>query len=296
MIVNSHTKLAGLLSLALLAAGPVLAQGIPAEPPVPPPSQVFEGAANQADLEAKLADAQRQLEQAAHQVAELSIQVNRPYIRHFTTTTNGEVFGHVIVGLQLDPHNTKESGALVLEVSPGGPAAEAGIRGGDVIVNVNGESIRGTNASRRVLKIMREVRPDTKLAMRVQREGSERTFTVTPREGPDVVTIADPFGEIPEPPMPPAFMVEGPLSNMELATLTPRLGKYFGTEKGILVIRAPGDGQLKLEDGDVILAIDGREPTSGSHATRILSSYQPGEKINLKIVRERKTLDLQATI
>ena len=91
-------------------------------------------------------------------------------------------------------------------------------------------------------------------------------------------------------------MVDGPLSNMELATLTPRLGKYFGTEKGVLVIRAPGDGQLKLEDGDVILAIDGREPTSGSHATRILSSYQPGEKINLKIVRERKTVELQATI
>ena len=48
-----------------------------------------------------------------------------------------------------------------------------------------------------------------------------------------------------------------------------------------------------LEDGDVILAIDGRQPTSGSHATRILGSYQPAEKVTLRIVRERKTLELQ---
>ena len=81
---------------------------------------------------------------------------------------------------------------------------------------------------------------------------------------------------------------------MELATLTPRLGSYFGSDKGVLVVRAPADGALKLEDGDVILAIDGREPSSGSHATRILSSYQPGEKMTLRILRQHKTLQLEA--
>ncbi len=86
------------------------------------------------------------------------------------------------------------------------------------------------------------------------------------------------------------------LSNMELATLTPQLGKYFGTDKGVLVVRAPPDGALKLEDGDVILAIDSREPKSGSHATRILGSYQPGEKIMLRIVRQHKALQLETTV
>ena len=45
--------------------------------------------------------------------------------------------------------------------------------------------------------------------------------------------------------------------DMELATISPQLGSYFGTDKGVLVVRAPTDGALKLEDGDVILAIDG---------------------------------------
>ena len=86
------------------------------------------------------------------------------------------------------------------------------------------------------------------------------------------------------------MLMRRPLGDMELATLTPRLGSYFGSDKGVLVVRAPAEGALKLEDGDVILAIDGREPTSGSHATRILGSYQPGEKVTLRVMRLHKTL------
>jgi S1-C subfamily serine protease len=83
---------------------------------------------------------------------------------------------------------------------------------------------------------------------------------------------------------------------MELVTLTPQLGRYFGADKGVLVVRSPAKGSMQLEDGDVILAIDGRQPLSGSHATRILASYQPGEKLSLHIIREHKTLDVQATM
>ena len=46
----------------------------------------------------------------------------------------------------------------------------------------------------------------------------------------------------------------------------------------------------------MILAIDGREPASGSHATRILATYQPGEKLTLRVLRQHKTLDLETTL
>jgi S1-C subfamily serine protease len=90
--------------------------------------------------------------------------------------------------------------------------------------------------------------------------------------------------------------LNGEIAGMELATLTPRLGQYFGTDRGVLVVRAPESGTLQLQDGDVILAIDGREPKNGSHATRILRSYQPGEKIAMKIMRQKKSLSLQVTL
>ena len=52
---------------------------------------------------------------------------------------------------------------------------------------------------------------------------------------------------------------------------------------------------MQLEDGDVIKSIDGREPTSVGHALRILGSYQAGEAMELKILRDkrRQTLKIQ---
>jgi S1-C subfamily serine protease len=215
---------------------------------------------------------------------------------------HGERPPRAIIGVQLDPESGK-SGARIIEVSPGGPADEAGIRVGDVITGLNGEDVKGDDTARQVIRIMRKVEPEAKVKVRVTRDGRSQEFAVTARRGITFLGMREPF-EHPFPPMPPhapgpgstfgPVFFHGPLGEMELATLTPQLGRYFGTEQGVLVVRAPKD--FKLEDGDVILAIDGREPTSGSHATRILTSYQPGEKIAIKLMRQHKTLTVDATL
>ncbi len=83
--------------------------------------------------------------------------------------------------------------------------------------------------------------------------------------------------------------------DMELVELSEGLGKYFGTDSGVLVVSAPESDALKLEDGDVIQKIDGREPTSVRHALRILSSYQPGEGLEIEVMRDKRkrTLEIQ---
>ncbi|MGH8326719.1 MAG: hypothetical protein ACRET2_08155, partial [Steroidobacteraceae bacterium] len=87
-----------------------------------------------------------------------------------------------------------------------------------------------------------------------------------------------------------------PPGTMELTTLTPGLGHYFGTDHGVLVVRAPTRSVLKLRDGDVILSIGGRVPASDSQAIRILTSYDPGEKIRLVILREHHKMEISATM
>jgi S1-C subfamily serine protease len=79
-------------------------------------------------------------------------------------------------------------------------------------------------------------------------------------------------------------------------TLTPKLGRYFGTDKGVLVVRGPRNAEFKLEEGDVIVDIDGRVPQNGAHALRILRSYQPGEKVTLNVLRDRKPVKLAVTM
>ena len=64
----------------------------------------------------------------------------------------------------------------------------------------------------------------------------------------------------------------------------------------MLVVRPPRSAEFKLEEGDVIVDIDGRAPQNGAHAMRILRSYQPGEKVNLNILRDRKPVRIAATL
>jgi len=256
------------------------------------------------DLEAKLDAARERLDQAAHEVAELSGEIGRPVMDRFMTM--GGSPRRAIIGVQLDPASGKD-GAKVKDVSPGGPAAEAGIRPNDVIVMVNGSEVKGESA-REVTRLMRKVEPESKVNMRVLRDGKPRDFVVIAR--PSFGMLAHPLPPLPLLPpgapgmdfdsdTPMAFIRNfhgGEFADMELAGLTPQLGRYFGTEEGVLVVRAPKEDSLKLEDGDVILSIDGRKPTSGSHATRILRSYQPGEKIAVRVMRQKKAMNLDVTV
>jgi predicted metalloprotease with PDZ domain len=289
-IASSVTLIA--CAAVLAGAAPVLLRADPpAVPPTPPapPAPLARGGAN-GDLEAQLEAARRKLEQAANDVAELSAKASATAMQEVAPLFEP---GHAIIGVQLEP-SRDGVGARVREVSPGGPAADAGIRVGDVIVAVNGKTLSGRHPAQELPGIMRDVQPDSRVSVRVLRDGKPRDFTLTARTSPNFFYSAHGFPDWPA--LPGAFMFHRPLMDMELATLTPRLGGYFGTDKGVLVVRAPADGALQLEDGDVILAIDGRQPTSGSHATRILGSYQAGEKIKLRIVREHKTIELEVTL
>jgi predicted metalloprotease with PDZ domain len=283
---------AALINGAALAGAAWVAVSAP-EPP-PPPATVRPD--SDADLDAQLEAARKRLEQAAHEVARLSSQLSGTVIDRVMPFEPG----HAIIGVQLEPAAgaAGAAGARVREVSPGGPAADAGIHVGDVIVAVNGTELKDDEPARQVVRIMRDVKPDAKVSVRVSRDGKTRDLTVTARPGPTGLATVHGLPDLAFGPFPElqGFMFHGPLMDMELATLTPHLGSYFGTEKGVLVVRAPADGALKLEDGDVILAIDGRQPESGSHATRILSSYQPGEKLTLRIIRQHKTLEVDATL
>ena len=88
----------------------------------------------------------------------------------------------------------------------------------------------------------------------------------------------------------------GDFGGMELASITPKLGAYFGASDGVLVVQAPQNAAFKLEDGDVIQTIDGRKPEDGAHAMRILRSYKSGEKLKLAVLRQRKPVTLAITM
>ena len=258
---------------------------------------------DEAALDKRLADAQRRLEDAAREVAELSGEAAGPgafqQFNYFLPNPR-----RAMLGVNLGGTEPNGGGVRVEGVSPGGPAAEAGVKAGDVIVAIEAKPV---TTGRELVKAMEAIEPGEKVELGLRRDGKAVKLAVEARPL-DRFFIAGP-GAVPGvralPPIPPvaALPFEGEMhwlldewGDAEFVTLNPGLGRYFGADKGVLVARAPEDATLGLKDGDVIVAIGGREPQNGRHAMRILRSYQGGEAVELKILRDRRAQTLNARI
>ena len=191
---------------------------------------------------------------------------------------------------------TDKIGAKIEGVTPGGPAAKAGLKVGDIITKFNGTSLAGVKAEdeeesgpgNKLVELARGLEPGDTVQLEYRRGSDGKKATL--------VAERLPLFRFPEPPgmaMPrmPDMNFEffgSPWGDLEVVSLNPDLGEYFGTKEGVLVVKAPADSSLPLKGGDVILSIGGRKPTSPSHAMRILRSYEPRETVALDIMRKQK--------
>ncbi len=262
--------------------------------------------AEEAKTRKQLDEARERLDKAAREVAELSGKLGA-HARHDIRMFEGGP-RRAVLGIQIDDDPGKE-GVRVLNVSPGGPAAEAGLRDRDLIIALDGEDLPGSGADRALVERMRKVKPDQKVKLRVLRDGKKQDYVVVARpmisedrvfsmRVPEMgATTAFGGGMTAPGPFFQQFRFwPGEFEGLELASITPKLGAYFGVNEGVLVVSAPKEGGFKLEDGDVLQAIDGRKPDDGPHALRILRSYRSGEKLSLTVLRQRKPVTLAVTM
>lgn len=289
------------LAIALLLAGQAAAQEAEAE-------RVREMEAREAEFAQDMRMAEEQLAEAAQRVAELSQErlgamgEARKYAYSFS---NKPRLG---VNIKSDDNGGPVEGVGILSVTPGSAADDAGMRAGDVITAVNGESLTADalfEANMRLLEFMKGVEEGDQLDLEYLRDGKVGTVQVEPRVVPqDAYAYAwsskshnAAMPEMPEIHVSPEAVERfrfsfggwrGGWGDMEVVELTEGLGRYFGADSGLLVISAPASNAFKLQEGDVIQKIDGREPKSVNHCMRILGSYQPGEKLVLNILRDKK--------
>lgn len=255
-------------------------------------------------LRQEIERARREIERAAQEVGRLSAEMAGPITEQWTNEFMHRfqaVAGRSFLGVVVED---TELGARVTAVTPNGPAASAGVLVGDTIVAIDGVSLvpqpgQPSSANQTLLSQVAEVEPGEEVDLRVLRGGDYRDIEVTMRadDGQWFSYSTSPqfsfntYG----PPWIRLFGRSEPWSDFEFITLTAELGEYFGTNKGLLVVRAPDDNDLGFRDGDVILDIGGREPQSPEHALRILGSFEPGESLRVSIMRKqaRQTLEIK---
>ena len=171
----------------------------------------------------------------------------------------------------LDPDLAKEfnvpdnaSGALVAEVTEKSAAAEAGLKSGDVIIELNGTPVKD---SRNLRLMVGRLAPGDKVSVKVLREGKEKTFTVTLKEMPEQKLASNDNS--------PAEKESDALNGVAVGDIDPAARSRFNIPdqvKGALITDVEPDSasyDAGLRPGDVILEIDHKRVSNAEEAVEV---------------------------
>lgn len=171
------------------------------------------------------------------------------------------------------------TGALVTSVEPKTPAAQAGVKPYDVIVEYNGKKV---SDNRHLRLMVSQTAPGTEITIKVLRDGEPETFKMK-------------LGELPANRM--AGGLRGPdaetednetLQGVEVGDLDARARRQFNIPahiQGVLVTNVDPESKAAeagLAAGDVILEMDRKTVTSAEEAVELSQDFK-GERILLRV-------------
>jgi serine protease Do len=189
-------------------------------------------------------------------------------------------------------------GVEVMHVEEGGPADDAGIRVGDVLLSYNGETIIG---AQQVGRLVAETPVGRKVKVEYWRAGKQQTAFVTTgsvhfsgmvspdQELPDIHNFT--MIDIPD----PLLIWKNGALGIVCESLDSQLAQYFGVKQGVLIRSVDENspaGKSGVRAGDVITAIGNKAVSN----PRDVSSYLRMERhralksVSLELTRERKPI------
>ena len=142
------------------------------------------------------------------------------------------------------------NGALVASVEPGGPAAKAGVKPGDVILAVNGEQVEDSSA---VPAEVANIAPGSKAKLTIWRDRASQTLEVTvgklgtAKQVASTDTATEPQGRL----------------GVAVRPLSPQEQSQANVKSGLLVQQVTGAAEnAGIQAGDIILSINGAQVNS----------------------------------
>ncbi|WP_088333663.1 Do family serine endopeptidase [Sphingomonas mucosissima] len=189
----------------------------------------------------------------------------------------------------------KNSGEIIARAEPGGPAAKAGLRAGDVVTRVNGTQVTPDTT---LSYLVANVPPGQQARLDVIRDGRPTTVTVTTTVRPAEEQLAqqlgedDSFGEDSETTTPTPGGANG--IGVTVQPLTPAIARQVGvdsTVQGVVVsaVDASSDAGQKLRRGDVIVSVNSAPTRTAADVARAVQAAKAAGRpqVLLSVVRGR---------
>ena len=193
---------------------------------------------------------------------------------------------HPVSPEEVDALNLKDRrGAMVVQVPPG-PAATAGIKPGDVIVEFNG---RPVTRSEELPEIVAATAPGTTVPVKVFREGREQTFNVRVEE----LTLEAEANRQAD--AGPTGGDTGAGFGITLNNVTPEMARQFelpaGTRGAVVTdIDPESPAARSLQPGDVILEVARKPVANMTEASAALRAVPSGRAVGMLIMRRGQEL------
>jgi len=182
----------------------------------------------------------------------------------------------------------RDWGVVLGDVEPEGPADEAGLKVGDIVLTLNGKPMENArqlevNLYRRPVgeKVTLEVLRDNQRKLSVEVEVIERDD--------DPLRFADMVS--PEKNIISRLGILGVEINQQVAQMLPELRKKYGVVVAARAAGSPYSG-AGLDPGDVIYAVNGAPVTSVAALRQALDKLKPEDPLVLQIERENRLMYL----
>lgn len=181
-----------------------------------------------------------------------------------------EVTTELAAALALKDRN----GVLVAEVIDGAPAQAAGLRDGDVIIEIGGEDVAGTNE---LSRLVAAYPPGEDVRVKILRDGRERTLTVTlgQRDGDQIAAVDEPSDDD------DSLAANVGLRVTELNDALRQQFRVPDDVDGVLVtgVRPSSPAQeAGLRPGVVILQVDGEEVETADELRSKIADAKDNDK------------------
>jgi serine protease Do len=159
----------------------------------------------------------------------------------------------------------QSGGVLIGDVSANTPAANAGLKKGDVIVKLNGQAESDSNDLRNTIS---QMAPGTQVKLDIWRDGKVQPFTVTLGELPKDKETAESSDE----------NSSGEIQGIDVQDLTPEISQQLNLPSGThgvvvtSVDPASGAAAAGINRGDLIQEINHKPVNSASQYKQLMSS------------------------